>query len=411
MAGSRSSKRPAPAAGASLPRSRAPSRTASTRKASRYDTVALVLQGGGALGSYQAGVYEGMHEKGVRPDWVAGISIGSINAAIIAGSPPDERVERLRGFWESICRPYGYGGLPWGDLLADLFTDIPYAFGSPGVNGQLAATHALLHGQPGFFKLRFPPPYWNHGGGAASTSFYDTAPLEQTLETYVDFDLLNSGAVRSSFGAVNVRTGNFSYFDSTQTRLTPRHIMASGALPPGFPAIEIDGEFYWDGGVISNTPLYHVLSIQPMRNTLAFQVDLWPARGPLPKTLEQVAERQKDIQYSSRTRLVTDTLQRNLKLRHDLQRLLALLPASQRNAPELADIRRAACTPAINVVNLIYQTKNYERHSKDYEFGTEAMRDHWQSGLADIRATLEQPGVLDLPANGASFVSHDIHRE
>jgi NTE family protein len=376
-----------------------------------YDAVALVLQGGGALGSYQAGVYEGMHQHGLLPDWVAGISIGAINAAIIAGSPADERVERLRGFWESICRPYGYAGVPWGDWLAGLFQGLPFGFGSYSTNGQLAAAHALLQGQPGFFKPRFPPPYWQQGGGPEATSFYDTTPLLQTLETYIDFDLLNSGCVRVSLGAVNVRTGNFAYFDSTQTRLTPHHVMASGALPPGFPAVEIDGEFYWDGGVVSNTPLYHVLSMHPMRDTLAFQVDLWPARGPLPTTLEQVAERQKDIQYSSRTRLVTDNLQRSIKLRRGLQRLLALLPDERRNAPDLADLRREACTPAINVVNLIYQSKNYERQSKDYEFGTEAMRDHWQSGLADLLATLAEPGVLDPPGKDVAFVAHDIHHE
>ncbi|ALM83832.1 DUF3734 domain-containing protein [Bordetella sp. N] len=393
------------------------------RAKSGYDTVALVLQGGGALGSYQAGVYQGMHEAGVQPDWVAGISIGAINAAIIAGSPPDERVERLHGFWESICRPYGYGALPWGDMFAAMFQPgagaaaasawgaaVPYAYGSPGLNSVLAASHALFYGQPGFFQPRPFPPFWSQGQGPAGASYYDTAPLEKTLNTYVDFDLLNRGDVRASFGAVNVRTGNFAYFDSKKIRLTARHVMASGALPPGFPAVEIDGEYYWDGGVVSNTPLYYVLSPHPTWDTLALQVDLWPARGPLPDTLEKVMERQKDIQYSSRTRLVTDTLQRNLGLRRDLQRLLALLPEQQRNAPDLAQIRESACTPVINVINLIYQSKNYERHSKDYEFGTEAMREHWQSGLADIRATLARPDVLARPEAGSGFVTHDIHR-
>jgi len=400
------------------------------RSKSGYDTVALVLQGGGALGSYQAGVYQGMHEAGVRPDWVAGISIGAINAAIIAGSPLDERVERLHGFWESICRPYGYGALPWGDMFAAMWRDLPgafaagpfgsgspsatpfasYAYGSPGANGVLAATNALLYGQPGFYQPRPFPPFWPQGQGPAGASYYDTAPLEKTLNTYVDFDLLNRGDVRASFGAVNVRTGNFAYFDSTKIRLTARHVMASGALPPGFPAVEIDGEYYWDGGVVSNTPLYYVLSPHPTWDTLALQVDLWPARGPLPDTMEKVMERQKDIQYSSRTRLVTDLLQRNLALRQDLRHLLALLPEKQRNAPELARIRESADTPVINVINLIYQSKNYERHSKDYEFGTEAMREHWQSGLADIRATLARPDVLARPQGGSGFVSHDIHR-
>jgi len=377
-----------------------------------YSTIALVLQGGGALGAYQAGVYEGLHEAGIRPNWVAGISIGAINAAIIAGSPEGERIERLRGFWASICRPTGLDSLPWGwgETLAGWFGELPFGFGSPPVNGQLAAIRALTQGQPGFFSPRYPSPYLLRDAGAASTSFYDTTPLADTLRRYVDFDLLNSGVVRASFGVVDVMTGNFEYFDNTAVRLGPEHIMASGALPPGFPAVEIDGRAYWDGGLVSNTPLAKVLSAQPMRDTLAFQVDLWPARGPLPTTMEEVAQRQKDIQYSSRTRTVTNTYQRVLKLQRSLQRLLERLPESERNSPELADIRAQACTPVVNVVNLIYEAKQYERQSKDYEFSTEAMRDHWQFGLADIHRTLAQPRVLERPAPDQSFVSHDVHR-
>lgn len=382
---------------------------ASSVGAGDYGTVALVLQGGGALGSYQAGVYQGLHEAGVRPNWISGISIGAINAAIIAGSPPDERVARLRGFWEAICRPTGFSALPWGDSLARMFQGVPFGFGSPIVNGQLAAFSALTSGQPGFFKPRFPPPnLWQSGPGA--TSFYDTSPLLATLHEYVDFDLLNRGDVRVSLGAVNVRTGNFAYFDTTTTTLRAEHIMASGALPPGFPAVEIDGEHYWDGGLVSNTPLAQVLSVHPMQDTLAFQVDLWPARGLLPTNLDEVAERQKDIQYSSRTRTVTNIYRRILTMRRGLQRLLERLPEDERCSPDLADIRELACTPAVNVINLIYEAKHYERNSKDYEFGSEAMRDHWNSGLTDIQQTLAQPHVLDRPAADESFVAHDIHR-
>ena len=226
----------------------------------------------------------------------------------------------------------------------------------------------------------------------------------------MDFDLLNSGSVRASFGVVNVRTGNFAYFDSLKDKLGPEHIMASGALPPGFPSVEIDGEHYWDGGVVSNTPLAQVLTTDNMRDTLAFQVDLWPARGGLPTTLEEVAERQKDIQYSSRTRLVTDQLRRVLKLRHGLQRLLERLPENERSAPELAEIRKLSHTPATNIINLIYESKHLERFSKDYEFGTEAMREHWESGLSDIRRTLAKPGILARPTEDSCFVTHDIHR-
>ncbi len=382
----------------------------SSSKLPNYQTVALVLQGGGALGAYQAGVYEGLHEAGIRPNWVSGISIGSINAGIIAGSPEDERVARLRGFWEAICRPTGFAGLPWGETLAGLFGGMPFGFGSPMVTGQLAAFRALTQGQPGFFTPRVPSPYLLRDSGAASTSFYDTSPLAATLREYVDFKLLNSGAVRASFGAVNVRTGNFAYFDSTRQPLGPEHIMASGALPPGFPAVDVDGQSYWDGGIVSNTPLAEVLRVHPMPDTLAFQVDLWPARGKLPTSMDEVAQRQKDIQYSSRTRLVTDNYRKILQLRHGLQTLLERLPADQRNSPDLAELRAQACTPLVNVVNLIYQAKHYERESKDYEFSPEAMREHWRFGLADIRRTLAQPGVLDKPTVDQSFITHDVHR-
>ena len=292
-----------------------------------------MLQGGGALGAYQAGVYQGLHEAGIRPNWVAGISIGSINAAIIAGSPEDERVARLRGFWETICRPTGFAALPLG------------RYAGRHVRGHSVRLRLAGHERP---AVRLPcagvrsawflqaalsaalPVAW---AGAASTSFYDTSALADTLRQFVDFDLLNAGKVRASFGVVNVRTGNFAYFDSRKDRLGPEHVMASGALPPGFPSVEIDGEHYWDGGVVSNTPLAQVVGAENMRDTLAFQVDLWPARGGLPTSLEEVAERQKDIQYSSRTRLVTDQLRRVLKLRHGLQKLLARLPESEARRP------------------------------------------------------------------------------
>jgi NTE family protein len=197
-----------------------------------YDVVALVLQGGGALGAYQAGVYEGLHEAGIRPSWVAGISIGALNAAIIAGSPEAERVARLREFWETICAvPVEW---PVGEGLGDA---LPFAFDLRSLHNAFAASRALLQGQPGFFKPRFPPPFWSPFTGDAATSFYDTTPLQQTLERLVDFDRLNSGEVRVSVGAVNVRTGNLTYFDTADHRLGPKHFMASGALPPGFPAV------------------------------------------------------------------------------------------------------------------------------------------------------------------------------
>ena len=369
-----------------------------------YDVVALVLQGGGALGAYQAGVYEGLHEAGIRPNWLAGISIGALNAAIIAGSPDVERVDRLREFWETICA----FSIEWpaGEGLANA---LPFAFDIHSVRNALAAMRALVQGQPGFFKPRFPSPLWSPFSGDAATSFYDTAPLQKTLERLVDFDRLNSGEVRVSVGAVNVRTGNLTYFDTAERRLGPRHFMASGALPPGFPAVEIEGEHYWDGGVVSNTPLSRVLSGEPC-DTLAFQIDLWSAKGRVPYDMMEVSSRQKDIQYSSRTRAVTDQMLRMQKMRQALQRTIQKLPEAAKQDPEIRAIADLARHRSHNIIHLIYQTKPHEGHSRDYEFGLSAMRAHWQSGLEDIRRTLAEGRRLDPPPPELGIVTHDIHR-
>ncbi|WP_395678461.1 DUF3734 domain-containing protein [Inquilinus sp.] len=372
-----------------------------------YDVVALVLQGGGALGAYQAGVYEGLHEAGIRPTWLAGISIGALNTAVIAGSPESQRVDRLREFWETICAiPVEW---PASEGLAE---SLPFAFDLRSAHNAAAAMRALFQGQPGFFKPRFPPPYLSPFGGDAATSFYDTSPLRDTLLRLVDFDLLNSGDMRVSVGAVNVRSGNFVYFDTAERRLGPEHFMASGALPPGFPAVEIDGEHYWDGGVVSNTPLSYVLSTEPRRDTLTFQVDLWSAKGRMPDDLMEVSSRQKDIQYSSRTRAITTYMMQMQKMRRALQRVMDRLPEDAKQDPEMQEIAELACERAYNIIQLIYQTKAYEGHSKDYEFGLDAMRDHWQSGLDDIRRTLADPHRLDRPtASEDGVVSHDVHRQ
>jgi NTE family protein len=369
-----------------------------------YDVVALVLQGGGALGAYQAGVYEGLHEAGIRPNWIAGISIGALNAAIIAGSPEAERVERLREFWETICAcPAGW---PGGEGLSDA---LPFAFDMRSLNNAFAAMRALFQGQPGFFKPRFPSPFWSPFSGEAATSFYDTAPLSRTLERLVDFDRLNSGDVRVSVGAVNVRTGNLTYFDTAERRLGPKHFMASGALPPAFPAVDIEGEHYWDGGVAWNTPLSRVLSGEPSE-TLTFQVDLWSAQGRVPHDMMEVSSRQKDIQYSSRTRAITNQALRMQEMRRALQRTIEKLPESAKRDPEMLAIANLARHSSHNIIHLIYQSKIFEGHSKDYEFGLSAMRAHWQSGLEDIRRTLAEPRRLDLPPPELGIVTHDVHR-
>ncbi|MCC8390966.1 patatin-like phospholipase family protein [Paraburkholderia sp. MMS20-SJTR3] len=372
-----------------------------------YETIALMLQGGGALGAYQAGVFQGLYEAGIEPNWLAGISIGALNTAIIAGNPPEKRVERLLQFWETICQPAFGPPLP-------AFIEHALFNSSDAVRKAFTATQAvsaLVEGQRGFFVPRFPPPLPTVSGPPQTASYYDTAPLKATLESLCDFDRINSGEMRVSVGAVNCGTGNFAYFDNTHTTLRPEHFMASGALPPGFAAVEIDGQYYWDGGLMSNTPLYEVIQSTPRRDTLAFQVDLWSAIGPVPDNLTDVQGRMKDIQYSSRTRLVTDMLQRSQRFRHVLREVLDRVPAGQRDDPwcKLAD--ELSCSKRYNVIHLIYRHKEYEGHYKDFQFGLSTMREHWQSGLDDIRRSLEQPDWLDLPENEAGFVTHDIHRD
>ncbi|NML30510.1 DUF3734 domain-containing protein [Paraburkholderia antibiotica] len=372
-----------------------------------YETIALVLQGGGALGAYQAGVFEGLHAAGIELDWIAGISIGALNTALIAGNPPERRVERLRAFWERICQPAFFSVLPSTFEIA-MFNHFDQV--RTFLTASQAAS-AIMQGQRGFFVPRVPAPLPGVSDRPEKVSWYDTSALRATLLELCDFERINSGAIRVSVGAVNVGTGNFVYFDNTRMTLRPEHFMASGALPPAFAPVEIDGEYYWDGGVVSNTPLSEVLRAHPRRDTLAFQVDLWSARGPLPRTMANVTERAKDIQYSSRTRFVTDTLQREQRYRNVLRQVLDRVPEKLRKSdPWCIEADEMACGKKYNIQHLIYQQKEYEHHYKDYQFGLSTMRDHWSAGLTDIRKTLSAEGSLALPVNDAGFVTHDIHR-
>lgn len=377
-----------------------------------YSRIALVLQGGGALGSYQAGVYEGLAKAGIHPNWVAGISIGALNCAIIAGNPPEKRVQKLHEFWQSICTP---PVMPDHFMAqhADMYKGVTnpwlgmFEGASHALFGSMAAMSALVQGQPGFFQPRLFAP----GGGSPDlTSFYDTTPIIDTLERFADFDRINSGETRVSLGATNVASGNFVYFDSENTRLTPKHFLASGSLPPGFPATEIDGEYYWDGGCVSNTPLEYVLGSTPRKDTLVFQVDLWSAQGPLPTDIFQVTERLKDIQYSSRTRTVTNAVHLAQQMRKALIDTVNRIPREVRdNDPWFDQIVRHMMGARYNVIHLIYRNKSTEGHYKDYQFSHETMGMHWRTGLHDMDETLEYPECLDLPQEGENFVTFDIH--
>ena len=287
-----------------------------------FECVALLLQGGGALGAYQGGVYEALAEANIHPDWIAGISIGAINGAIIAGNPPHSRVDRLREFWTQVT-----SSAPW-DWSNNPFVDLARSDHTRNLLNQMSANLAASFGAAGFFSARPLMPWLQPGGTLGATSFYDTKSLRDTLERLVDFDRINAGITRFSAGAVNVRTGNFAYFDSTTHTIRPEHVMASGALPPGFPSVEIDGEQYWDGGLVSNTPLQWVIENDPRRkDTLAFQVDLWSAQGQPPRNMAEVATRQKEIQFSSRTRASTGQFKSVHRVQRALAALLRRLPA------------------------------------------------------------------------------------
>jgi NTE family protein len=346
------------------------------KKRSEDRQIVLVLQGGGALGAYQAGVFESLSKVYREPTWVAGISIGAINAALIAGNPAALRPARLREFWETLSSSGGSNGFALG--------------GRESVN-EFSAASVMLFGVPGFFSPRFPPAPFQARGSLDAISYYDTAPLLKTLERLVDFELINSGAMRLSLGAVNVRTGNFKYFDSTKERIDARHVMASAALPPGFAPVEIDGQFYWDGGIVSNTPLQYVLDEASVKRRVVFQVDLFAATGDMPTNMAEVTEREKDIRFSSRTRLNTTVELDRQVLAHAAQRLIAKLPPELRSDPDVLALSRVHSDGAVDVVHLIYRSKHYESQSKDYEFSRLSMREHWSAGCADMARTLLDP--------------------
>src|ERR1700686_2405997 len=365
-----------------------------------FECVTLLLQGGGALGAYQGGVYEALAEVNIHPDWIAGISIGAINAAIIAGNPPNSRVDRLREFWTQVTLDAPFTGLMNNDHTRNFLN-------------QVNASFAAVFGKSGFFSARPLAPWIQAGGTPAATSIYDTSALKTTLERLVDFDRINAGMTRFSAGAVNVRTGNFAYFDSTTHTIRPEHVMASGALPPGFPAIEIEGEHYWDGGLVSSTPLQWLVTNtrateERLPDALVFQVDLWSARGDFPRSMAEVTTRQKEIQYSSRTRAFTDFIKKLHKVEHSVCTLLEQLPEEFKQSEEAKYLASIAQRHAYNLVHLIYRPLGYEGDSKDYEFSRLSMAEHWRSGYHDAVRTLPHAEVLERAGNGEEFTTFDF---
>jgi len=344
-----------------------------------YDQTVLVMQGGGALGAYQAGAYEVLHENGVEPDWIAGISIGAINAAIIAGNAPDERLPALRAFWQEIATT-----IP-GDLMAGRHEHTDFNF------RQFSGWLSAVAGVKGFFRPWFLLPWFNPPGTPEATSFYDTAPLRETLLKHVDFGRINNGPMRLSLGAVQVRTGNFVYFDTREPErvIGPEHVMASAALPPGFPAVYVDGEAYWDGGLVSNTPLSYVLDAGVAKDTLIFQIDLFSAVGPVPQTMDEVQERIKDITYSSRTRLNTDAFLEKYRLRHAIRALAQHVPQSELERLCDQSLPADVYDGRVSLVHIINRSNRREIQSKDFEFWRHSIDEHWRDGMRDARTAME----------------------
>jgi NTE family protein len=337
--------------------------------------VVLVLQGGGALGSYQAGVYQALHEAGIEPDWIIGTSIGAINASLIAGNRPELRLARLREFWKRMEQTSAW-------QIGDAFA---------GFHERLSVWSTVAHGIAGFFK----PNLLAHIGdsyplGADHAGYYSIAPLERTLLDLVDFGLVNRGSPRLTVGAAHVRSSQMRYFDTGVCALSVKHILASGALPPAFPPVRIEGELYWDGGILSNTPTEAVFDDNPRRDSLIFSVHLWNPEGSEPTTMADVFNRQKDIQYSSRIATQIARQQQAHRLRHIINELAAKLPESERNKPLVKELASYGCQTRMHVVRLQAPQLDRESHTKDIDFSAAGIRQRWDAGYAHTKTALER---------------------
>jgi NTE family protein len=339
--------------------------------------VVLVLQGGGALGAYQVGVYEALHQAGVEPDWIIGTSIGAINASIIAGNGPQDRLARLNEFWNRMERPSAW----------------PFAPAWPGISDIWSYWSTIVKGIPGFFEPHLPAFWGAHIPlGMDRAGFYSTASLCQTLEELVDFSIINAQSPRLTVGAANVRTSMMNYFDSRQSEIGAKHIMASGALPPAFPAICIDGEYYWDGGILSNTPTEVIFDDYPRRNSLIFAVHLWNPTGPVPQSIWEVLHRQKDIQYSSRIASHITRQQQTHRLRHVISQLVRYIPDDARKSEAVRDLAGYGCVTQMHVVRLLAPHLENENHTKDIDFTPSGIRVRREAGYeATTRALRQAP--------------------
>ncbi len=359
---------------------------------SKLGQITLVFQGGGALGAYQAGVYEGLHEAGIEPDWIIGTSIGAINAGIIAGNRPEDRLNRLKEFWGRVRHPASVTS------MASL----------PFLGSTFAAMNAVTSGVPGFFApnlMAFMGPKMPLGAEAAG--YYSTAPLQNTLEGLINADLFASQTPRVTFGAANVSSGEMRYFDSKTDALTLRHVMASGALPPAFPAVRIDGELYWDGGILSNTPVEAVFDDNPRKSGIVIAVHLWRSNGEEPTSIWDVANREKDLQYASRAVNQIKRQRQLHRMRHIISSLAAKLPPEVANTAEVKELAGYGCNTRMHVVRLLAPRLKNEDHTKDIDFSSTGIAARWRAGLEDMRETLAKKPWDDAHDPDEGFVLHD----
>ena len=371
-----------------------------------FERVVLVLQGGGALGAYQAGVYQAIHEANIHVTWICGTSIGGINGALLAGNRPEQRVERLREFWEAVTEPpIRIPNIPW-------FTELPWNGNDQARywTNRMSAFATMFHGVPDFFTPRPFPPLSSEAERPDLVSYYDTAPLKATLERLVDFDLINKKPLRFSVAATNVRTGAPVYFDNLNETLTAAHVIASASLPPGFPPTEIDGEYYWDGGVVSNSPMQFVIDDRPRYSALVFQVDLWDANGEVPLDIPSANLRALEIHSASRLNITLEQYRKTQKFRHAVARFLDELPAACQNDPDVQFLAEEARVKVATVVQLKYQANGFETAGKTFEFSRTAMEEHWQAGYEDTGRALDEPGVFELPHVSEAARIFDVHR-
>jgi NTE family protein len=354
--------------------------------------IVLVLQGGGALGAYQAGVYEALHEAGLRPDWVIGTSIGAINAGLIAGNTEANRIARLKAFWNRVEHRF----------------PVSMGAGLPVMGNQFATWMTMAGGVEGFFTpnaLAFASPHWLLGTNRAG--YYRTDPLRDTLSDLIDFRLVKNGSCRLTVGAANVQTAMMRYFDSREAPLDIRHVMASGALPPAFPPVLINDEFYWDGGILSNTPVEAVFDDYPRRSALVFVVHIWNPAGPAPQTIADVMNRQKDVQYSSRAHSHIVRQQQIHRLRHIVSELAARLPPEERAKPEVEDMAGYGCLTQMHVVRLLAPALEGEDHSKDIDFSAGGIATRWRAGYNNTKEVIARAPWTDPVDPLEGFVLHE----